>query len=53
MEVYLSPPGLPLWDGLGQFVSTFCRLCLVTGLKAGYFDDIWSFGWNCMAYDWS
>ena len=44
MEVYLSSPCIPLWDGLGQFVSTFCKLCLVTGLKAGYFDDIWSFG---------
>ena len=44
MEVYLSCPCIPLWYGLGQLVITFCKLCLVTGLKAGYFDDIWCFG---------
>jgi len=44
MEMYLSSPGIPLWYGLGQFVVTFCKLYLVTSLKAGYFDDIWSFG---------
>ena len=26
MEMYLSPPGIPLWYGLGQFVITFCKL---------------------------
>jgi len=44
MEVYLSSPCIPLWYGLGEFVITFCELHLVTGLKAGYFDGIWSVG---------
>ena len=26
MEMYLSPPGIPLWYGLGQFVITFCKV---------------------------
>jgi hypothetical protein len=44
MEVCLSCPGIPVWYGLGHFVVTFCKLYLVTGLKAGHFDDILAFG---------